>query len=642
MCPTTKYLQIVFAVVFFAFLSRLPAQNHTNNWYFGNHAGINFNGPVPVATNNGQQNAFEGCSAYSDHSGNLLFYSDGLTVWNRLHVPMANGTGLLGGLSSTTSALIVRHPGFCKRYFLFTVQDQFSATNTMRYSIIDMSLNGGLGGVMAGSKNILISNGCAEKITAIPHPNGTDQWIVTHRLSSTSFAAYRLSATGLNLVPVLSAVGAFHPSNCMIGFLKPNHAGTKLVSAVTFCSIIQICDFNSTTGAVSNAQDLLGAAMNGIYGVEFSPNDAILYLSKGFGGCALYQVNTANVALTYLVSSIGGNYAYGGLQLGPNGRIYMARNTQSFLSVVNNPNTWGPGCGFVSNGFSLAPGTSSGFGIVSFPPEQTVGFFPGGYGLSYQDTCLGANTQFASVGVTEYDSIRWNFGNPATGILNTDTGTTASHTYSTTGVFNVSMIVFGCEPDTVVVPLTILPCVLPTGIRLYGTTLGDGVYLSWVAASDDLMDFDVERALDGGEFERIGTLPAGQGNAGAFGFTDSYVPSGDRLRYRVSLHTFDGRQQYSNTVFIHIGASAAAEAMIYPNPQQAGEPIWISLDVSGDELVHFEILDIMGRSILESSSMVHGPDARLYIDSTVGLSPGTYSLRLQSSAGLQLLRLMIR
>ena len=81
------------------------------NWYFGNRAGVNFSSGAPVALTNGQIVTTEGCATISDATGNLLFYTDGVSVWNRNHAVMANGAGLFGHASSTQSAIIVA--SFC-------------------------------------------------------------------------------------------------------------------------------------------------------------------------------------------------------------------------------------------------------------------------------------------------------------------------------------------------------------------------------------------------------------------------------------------------------------------------------------------------------------------------------------------------
>ena len=89
-----------------------------NNWYFGVLAGLNFSlGGVNVITV-GALNTGEGCSSISDGAGNTLFYTDGVNVWNKSHALMPNGDSLMGGPSSTQSALIVPMPGSNSLYYI--------------------------------------------------------------------------------------------------------------------------------------------------------------------------------------------------------------------------------------------------------------------------------------------------------------------------------------------------------------------------------------------------------------------------------------------------------------------------------------------------------------------------------------------
>ena len=100
---------LLITVVFFS--EKATAQGQGNIWYFGNYAGLDFNSGSPVVLNNSAMSAFEGCSSIADENGNLLFYTDGMTVWNMNHQVMYNGTGLYGNSSSTQSGVIVPLPG---------------------------------------------------------------------------------------------------------------------------------------------------------------------------------------------------------------------------------------------------------------------------------------------------------------------------------------------------------------------------------------------------------------------------------------------------------------------------------------------------------------------------------------------------
>src|SRR4051812_40044168 len=88
-----------------AFLTPAFSQHQTDNWFFGVNAGINFSTGAAVDFNGSALNTTEGCSSMSDAAGNVLFYTDGVSVWNKNNQVMPNGTGLLGSTSSTQSAL---------------------------------------------------------------------------------------------------------------------------------------------------------------------------------------------------------------------------------------------------------------------------------------------------------------------------------------------------------------------------------------------------------------------------------------------------------------------------------------------------------------------------------------------------------
>ncbi len=136
-----------FFVFIFGFLCYINcfAQKEANNWYFGYNAGITFNTPdgSPVALLYGALHTDEGVATISDKDGNLLFYTDGITIWNRKHEQMQNGKDLMGSPTSTQSAVIIPMPCSNNLYYTFTVDyihyDTAAThdiiTNGFRYSI---------------------------------------------------------------------------------------------------------------------------------------------------------------------------------------------------------------------------------------------------------------------------------------------------------------------------------------------------------------------------------------------------------------------------------------------------------------------------------------------------------------------------
>ena len=363
-------ISIFFLACTIACCTQTICAQQNNHWYFGHNASIDLNGGVATPTT-GALEALEGTSTISDASGDLLFYTEGTTIWDRNNNVMPNGSGLLGGASSTQAALVVPKPGGCGIFYVFTTQDH-TQSGDFRYSVVDMCLNNGFGDVVTGEKNIMIHTPCSEKITAVPNTNGTDYWIISHELGGGSFLAYSLTSIGLNTTPVTSTVGSFHASNCMIGPLKASPNGQHLVCEKTFCSGCELFDFDPAAGVVSNGVDLMGlyGIPNGCYGAEFSPSGNLLYIATTWGANDLYQIDLL-LSQSTLIASLGfGGYQLGGLQLGADGRIYAARKDQTFLDVIALPDVSGTGCGYLAAGFALAPGSTSDIGMPCVVPAN--------------------------------------------------------------------------------------------------------------------------------------------------------------------------------------------------------------------------------------------------------------------------------
>jgi len=63
--------------------------------------------------------------------------------------------------------------------------------------------------------------------------------------------------------------------------------------------------------------------------------------------------------------------ALGGIQLGPDNKIYVARENNGFLGVINHPDVIGTGCDYVAEGVHLA-GKTSNLGLPGFVASSLV------------------------------------------------------------------------------------------------------------------------------------------------------------------------------------------------------------------------------------------------------------------------------
>lgn len=427
----TKIYLYLFLVNFFFCYS----QGEGNIWYFGQNAGLDFNSGSPVALINGQLNTTEGCSTISTNAGQLLFYTDGITVWNKNHQIMSNGTGLMGHSSSSQSAVIVPKPGSTNLYYIFTTPEKADPTGA-RYSIVDMSINGSLGDVTT-VKNVLINSSVCEKIAVVKKDNLDEYWVVFHGFGSNSFFAYSISATGINNTPVVSNSGTVvtistvsGQNDYAIGYLKFSPNAERLLCCNSYLNT-ELFDFDSTTGTVSNARVIYTGTQ--YYGAEFSPSSDLLYLSGGgFNNPKVFQynLNVNDIAASeYIVFDSFNSDGFGALQLAPDNKIYIARNDRANLSVINNPDNFGNGCNFQFNGISLAPKTSK-IGLPQF--VQTI-FNP--Y-FTVVELCLNSNTQFNLNTTIVPNSVLWDFGD-----AQTSNSLNPTHQYSNAGNYNVSVTI---------------------------------------------------------------------------------------------------------------------------------------------------------------------------------------------------------
>jgi gliding motility-associated-like protein len=337
------------------------AQLENNVWYFGTYAGIDFNTNPPIAIFNSGMSAYEGCSTLCDEEGNILFYTNGTAIYNKNHVIMQNGYGLLGAPSSTQSAIIVPKPETPNIYYVFTVDYQ-SEPDGFCYSIVDLTQDGGLGAVTA-IKNVQLHTPATEKLTAVQHSNGKDIWIIIHDFNSNSFMSFLLSNAGITSSPVISNVGpSIGPFDTMaIGYLKVSPDNDKIV-AINQYQDNQIYDFNNSTGMISNPVNIFtNNDMSGVttYGCEFSPNGNFLYLIKNhstgdFSELLQYDINSSTISTSFLtIATADKAFQWGVLQIAPDNRIYISVFDTTYLAVINEPNNLGVLCNFNPFGFSL-------------------------------------------------------------------------------------------------------------------------------------------------------------------------------------------------------------------------------------------------------------------------------------------------
>ncbi len=474
----------ILALCYLSLSLNFTAQNETAKWYFGYGSALDFMSNPPTLLTNSAMHVDEGCASISDSNGNLLFYTDGITIYNKQHLVMANGNGMLGGHTPTQSSLILKLPGSNSRYYVFTVHGNTWAPG-LHYTLVDMSLAAGNGSVIAKNVNIY-SGSIYEKITAARHCNGNDFWIVVRDFSlidtnfSENFRAFQFGVSGISTTPVTSYF-TYTANFEVVGGMRISPNGKKLACAnynytpsnITF----ELFDFDNSSGVVSNSVALQTSFINNVnsifasgYGVEFSPDGTKLY-----GSLASFYSNSNNgnilewdlcagtnsaIALsqTTISAATGTNYfGVGSMQLAKDGKIYVAHSTVSdsieALSVINNPNGFGAASNF-SYGVVSVPSYSPSWGLPNYgsylflqhptPPPFSVitNTNLGCFGRVFNAPVI--QNSIASCPASSYsvNAYAWNFGDPLSGSNNTSFLANPSHNFSAPGTYTTQLILY--------------------------------------------------------------------------------------------------------------------------------------------------------------------------------------------------------
>ncbi|MGP1994266.1 T9SS type B sorting domain-containing protein [Zobellia laminariae] len=569
--------KFLFLFIFFSSALFIHAQKEASIWYFGRNAGVDFNSGTPVALTDGELYTEEGSATISDKNGNLLFYTDGVTVWNRNHTPMPNGTGLNGHSSSTQSALIVPKSDQPNIYYIFTV-DHIEGSRELQYSIVDLNLDSGLGDITA-TKNMLLQNPVSEKIAAVENRNGNGIWVISKGWENNGFYAYLVDATGLNTTPVISNIG-WTPMGSIQqgrGYLKASPDGSLLACAIYAEGVVELFHFDAGSGTVTDKISLKSFLEVNWYdtqpnGVEFSPNNKVLYVSTK-GGVYQFDISSYDEA-TILASGLmvsplnSGPPFLGGLQMGIDGKIYVPRAYRNYLNVVNDPNTLGLGCNYQEQAIDL--GTDR-LGVLGLPTFISSYF---DFGIEAENFCLGSGTEFSIQSGEPIVSITWDFGDGNTSALEAPI-----HTYAIPGDYTASVTLN-----------TLLNATTKTKeITIYKTPIANPVTNFISCYAEKTFEFDLSTK----DTEILGTQSTAD-------FKVYYYPTlGDAENKTKQLPTLYRNTLPTETIFARIQNSENPECykvtdfdlIVAPTPVLNTVTDWVVCDSDGDGLYSFDLAE---------------------------------------------------
>jgi gliding motility-associated-like protein len=389
---------------------------------------------------------YEDVNIMTDVNNNLLFTScvygnDSIEVRDSNWAVMPNGNGLLGNSSCLQSGL-VRIPCSTNKYFFIHTT---ANPNNLYYSVVDMSLNGGLGDVV--QKNTFVATNIGEGKT-ISHqlPTGC-RWLLTPRyVNDTTFEVVRflindigigppvaIATVNLSAIPFLLAMEVeLSPDNSKLSMstLRSNPSDPDII----------IWDFDLLSGTLSNRVDW-SVSTDPILGTEWSPDNTKVYfcgnISTNFSDFGRINLTTATVDI---IDAAMGRYIMD-IEKAGNGKIYIAPNyNQNYLAEVANPNDNNvANIGYVHNAVYI-----SSTGCRS-PLPSAIDGEPPGTTTTPQFIWFEANSTTNCNEYTFRDSSclgtwwEWNFGDG-----NYSNSEFVTHQYLNSGTYDITLRMVAC------------------------------------------------------------------------------------------------------------------------------------------------------------------------------------------------------
>ncbi|HRI34474.1 MAG TPA: T9SS type A sorting domain-containing protein [Saprospiraceae bacterium] len=339
--------------------------------------GLDFsNGSLVMFTEDGRSEFYLSNASICDTNGQLLFYSNGNLIKNRNFDSLDNTFGFNpgyatdeypDGLPIPQGAIVIPKPNKPEQYFLFheSADEIFPLTGydaqplELRYSLIDITLDNSMGGIVVGSKTkpIIIDTLTLGRLNACKHANGRDWWLVCHEYYTNKY--YKLLITPDTILgpfqqyigtPILYDIfgyAVFTPDGNWYANLSPEQS-------------VDLMKFDRCTGEFSNQIHLEIPDSSLLLSCMFSPNNRFLYVASyihifQYDLLANDIPNSVITVATYDYDSQPGLARWFTLmQLAPDNKIYISTyNSTAFLHIIDDPDSLGLNCKVIQSGVSL-------------------------------------------------------------------------------------------------------------------------------------------------------------------------------------------------------------------------------------------------------------------------------------------------
>jgi gliding motility-associated-like protein len=455
-----------------------PPAQEGSKWFFGGNAGLDFSNNPPTPITDGKINTPEGTSSIANSNGQLLFYSDGIKIWNRDgdEMPCLNAAcvPMKGSPNSTQSVLIVPQPTCkgCEYLFnVFTTSD-INGEKLLTVSVVDMRRENGKGAVI--EQNTTLQEPTTERLASVRNDRDSTYWVISHDYGTNKFRIFHATTGGLieTSAPELGmAHDSLHKAEGYMKFSSPDTTTGQRRLAVIVpgppTNYVDLFSFNDSTGTLTHNKTVnLGPAPPTAYGIEFSSSGEKMYISfQGADGTKSmlkqYDLTMPDSLLTEtaIVIDSSATEKYGALQYAPDGKIYMAIEGSEYLATIGEPEGNSiRAVEYEREGVELG-GKKSQLGL----PSMVQDFSQDGSGAGFEADgfCTNEPTTFEASPVCDplKNTYAWDFNynpeSPAFSAPSEQQQTT--HTYTEAGTYRVALLltVENCRDTIVVQEVTI-------------------------------------------------------------------------------------------------------------------------------------------------------------------------------------------
>jgi len=306
----------------------------------------------------------EGIAHAEDVEGNIVIWVNSNGVYDKNNTLMPGSTGIFADPSSTEID-ICPFPNDKNKYYVFYNKQNCSP---LFYSIVDLTKRNGLGDVTNINLPLDDINNYAEGLEIVKNPCKNEYWLLSYQCFK-AFKCFKIDGSGISLSSSFDYV-----SDKNLGQGELDYHKGKMGYAMAFNNQAFVCDFDPLSGIISNGKTLSFNSINGMYGLEFSPDASKVYFTDWYAHDDLdidapfnlfrYDFKSGIInsydKIKYNTTNCKGNKVegLGQIELGKDGKLYIPHFNGCQISVIENANDLDPVFKLIDVNTTLSSGIS--------------------------------------------------------------------------------------------------------------------------------------------------------------------------------------------------------------------------------------------------------------------------------------------